>query len=48
MRDGQSLAVTGSDYAAVSAYNTAVVEWLDCKITAMRTLKQAIETEPDF
>ena len=43
MRDRQGLAVTGSDDAAISAYNTAVAEWLDYKITAMRTLKHAIE-----
>ena len=48
MRDGQGLTVTVSDDAAVSAYNRAVTEWLDYKITAMRTLKQAIEIDPDF
>tara|TARA_B100001287_G_scaffold258975_1_gene245781 strand:+ start:342 stop:647 length:306 start_codon:yes stop_codon:yes gene_type:complete len=48
MRDRQGLAVTGSDDAAISAYNTAVAEWLDYKITAMRTLKHAIEIDPDF
>ena len=48
MRDGQGLTVTVSDDAAVSAYNRALTEWLDYKITAMRTLKQAIEIEPDF
>ena len=48
MRDGQGLAVTGSSDAAVLAYNTAVAEWLDYKIAAMRTLKQTIEIDPDF
>ena len=48
MRDGQGLTVTVSDDAAVSAYNRSVTEWLDYKITAMRTLKQVIEIEPEF
>ncbi|MGB2241190.1 MAG: hypothetical protein ACPH3B_05155, partial [Candidatus Puniceispirillaceae bacterium] len=48
MRDGQGLAVTVADDMAVSAYNSAVTEWLNYKITAMRTLKQAIEIDPDF
>ena len=48
MLDGQGLAVTVSDDTAISAYNKAVAEWLDYKITAMRTLKQAIEIDPDF
>ena len=48
MLDGQGLAVTVSDDTAISVYNTAVAEWLDYKITAMRTLKQAIEIDPDF
>ena len=37
MRDRQGLAVTGSDDAAISAYNTAVAEWLDYKITTMHS-----------
>ena len=48
MHDGQGLALTVSDNAAVSAYDAAVTEWLNYKITAMRTLKQAIEIDPDF
>ena len=48
MRDGQGLAVTVADDMAVSAYNSAVTEWLNYKITAMRTLKQAIEIDSDF
>ena len=48
MRDGQGLSVTVSDSGAVSAYDAAVNEWLDYKITAMRTLKQAIEIDPEF
>ena len=48
MRDGQGLTVTVSDGAAVSAYNSAITQWLDYKITTMRTLKQAIEIDSDF
>ena len=43
VRDNQGLAVTLCDTAALTAYNDAVAEWLDYKITAMRRLKQAIE-----
>ena len=48
VRDNQGLAVTLSDAAALTAYNEAVTEWLDYKITAMRRLKQAIEFDADF
>lgn len=48
VRDNQGLAVTLSDTAALTAYNDAVSEWLDYKITAMRRLKQAIEIDADF
>ena len=48
MRDNQGLAVTLCDTAALTAYNYAVAEWLDYKITAMRRLKQAIEIDADF
>ena len=48
MLDGQGLAVSVGNDTAVSAYNKAVTEWLDYKISSMRTLKQAIELEPDF
>ena len=48
MLDGQGLAVSVENDTAVLAYNKAVTEWLDYKISSMRTLKQAIELEPDF
>jgi len=48
VRDNQGLAVTLCDTAALAAYNDAVAEWLDYKITAMRRLKQAIEIDADF
>ena len=48
MLDGQGLPITVGNATAVSAYNKAVTEWLDYKVSSMRTLKQAIELEPDF
>ena len=48
MLEGQGLPITVGNATAVSAYNKAVTEWLDYKVSSMRTLKQAIELEPDF
>ena len=40
--------MTLSNNLALDPYNNSVAEWLDYKITAMRTLKKAIEIDPDF
>jgi len=48
MRDTQGLDITVSDDVALSFYDAAVGAWLDYKITAMKTLKQALEIDPDF
>jgi len=46
--DEQGLMVTLSNDLALDAYNTAVTEWLNYKITAMSSLKLAIKIDTDF
>ena len=48
MFDNQGLTVTVSDRIALEFYNSAVIQWLEYKISAMKTLKQAIEIDNDF
>jgi tetratricopeptide (TPR) repeat protein len=48
MFDNQGLALTVANTAAADAYNAAATEWLDYRVSAMPTLKSAIDADPGF
>jgi tetratricopeptide (TPR) repeat protein len=48
LRDNQGLVITAAEPSAVAHFDAAVTEWLGYKITAMKTLKQALERDADF
>jgi tetratricopeptide (TPR) repeat protein len=48
MFDNQGLPLTSQNPVAAVAFNTAMTELLDYRLSAMPTLKGALEVEPDF
>ncbi len=48
MRDNQGLPLTAASADAVESYNNALSEWLDYRVSAMATLKDALERDGGF
>ncbi|MEK9753233.1 MAG: tetratricopeptide repeat protein [Rhodospirillaceae bacterium] len=48
MQDLRGLALTAASEDAVKVFNSALAEWLDYRVSAMPTLKGALELDPGF